>query len=167
MRQFLTICCLSISFLTSAQSLFDKNSVTADEMRKMIREIFSSEKNNFFKQAEMQSGRGVLLLTDFEPGNSTSNENRDVEAAIFEIYNYPNLRSEVPIEFADRNTIGLSTGEEFERATTINVFRNENEITFNFGTRDVYNKKVYRLIVIFEKQKDDWKYIKEQLITIP
>lgn len=156
MRQLLLLSGIFIGIPALAQSAFDKNTVTANEMRQMITEIFDSEKTKIFQQAEMQSGKGVLLLTNFEPG-ANSNDNQDVETALFEIANYPDLDTNVPIEFDDLRNAGSSRGERFEQATSIGAHRVENQLTFTFMLRDVPNKRFHSMIVIFQKEEEEWE----------
>lgn len=166
MRLIFIFCCLTVSVSSFAQSLFDENAVSADEVREMIIEIFSSEETKAFKQSEMQSGRGVLLLLNFEPG-ARRRDNIDVENALTAIVNGRNLIADVPIEFADESSIVSSRGEEFEKATRMFFGRDENLLNYTFRLNDRPNRKMHSLSVVFEKDNGDWQFLTQKIDVVP
>lgn len=158
--------CFFLSLTISAQSVFDKNTISGDDLREMILEVFESRDGETLLQVDAENGQDILLLI-----NSSSFRlpvDGDVRTALIDLKNNPyDLNITTPVQILEETEQGRVSEAEILRAINLRITRNENKVTLSLDRRDVSEKKWYRLFAFFEKSEESWTLITQNFTIVP
>jgi len=162
MRLYILSFCVLISLTSSAQSVFDKNIITGDNLREMLTEIFESPEGQTIQQADVENGQDITLLINSSA--YLTSERVDIRNALIDLQNNAydlDLGFSVQvIEESNQNQISQS---ESQRAIRLGVNRVENKTTLYLSREVISEKRYYNLLTIFEKEEDDWELLNQNL----
>jgi len=164
MKPYLFGFCLFLSYTISAQSVFDENMISGDNLREMIKETFNSPEGEQFLQFEGLQDHDIVFLinTNYTP----SSEQRDVRNALIDIKNNPaDLGIVFPIRIIDE-AIGEIVSP-ISMVIKVGVSRDEDQTVLQLQRNHFTERKFYSLSTIFEKKEDDWEFIKQNMVVSP
>lgn len=163
MRFYLSVFCFLLSVTMSAQSVFDENIISGDDLREMITQVFESPDGQALLKADAEYGQDIVLLVHSRHASGLDRE--DVRNAIIDLKSSPTeLRLTFPVRIYDE---GEMTPSESSRAIRVGLGRTENILELHLSREDFSAKKRYNLFATFEKKDGVWKLSTQNLKVIP